>query len=214
MHLLICNLDGLNGCDESINHGEDNKDETENIELLDSSRDLTLEADETNVQSSMDMIEGLKIVDEEINIQNGEKDINSSQNIEINYYLNNNTKTSSDIVCINGNSTKISQEMNLTTQSEQNLCSDSNETVEIENEKCKNELRQFCQNLILELEKFNCSSTDQSTFKHVAHLGIEASKKKELENVVTDFENKRISSPNPFSFVAELKKCFDDLDQH
>lgn len=56
-----------------------------------------------------------------------------------------------------------------------------------------------------ELEKVKCSLNDSKTVKHVAHLEFEASKKKDLENIVMEFESKRINSPDPFSFSAELK---------
>lgn len=76
--------------------------------------------------------------------------------------------------------------------------------------KCEKEINQFYQNIKSEIEKFN-DFNDQSSIKHIAHLEIEASKKKELEQIVAEFESKRIISPDPFSFIAELKTFIHDF---
>ncbi|XP_027854379.1 gem-associated protein 5 isoform X3 [Aphis gossypii] len=76
--------------------------------------------------------------------------------------------------------------------------------------KFEKEINQFYQNIKSEIEKFN-NFNDQSSIKHIAHLEIEASKKKELEQIVAEFESKRINSPDPFSFIAELKTFIHDF---
>lgn len=127
--------------------------------------------------------------------------------------INNNANSSCSIVCKNGNLTKLScYEIDLKKSSEPN----PKNTVDIEmseNEKCKAEVHQFYQNLKLELRKYQHFFKDKPAVKHVAHLEIEASKKKEFEIVVSKFEKKRVDSPNPFLFVEELKNCVYELDQ-
>jgi len=132
----------------------------------------------------------------------------SLQNKEINNFQNNNNNanTDCDIVRTNDDPTKI-HEIRL---EENNSLPNSNDLLIIERETCKKGVYQLYQNLKSKIEKFNLN--DQSPVKHIAHLEIEASKKKELEQIVAEFENKRINSPNPFSFIAELKKCIHDLD--
>lgn len=133
------------------------------------------------------------------------------QNKEINNCLNNNSNEQCDIICTNVNLSSH-HELNLKNSLDQNSYnSNFNDPNEI---KCKpyiKDVHQFCQNLKLELEKFNYLLNDQPTIKHIAHLEIEASKKKELENVVTEFENKRINSPSPFVFITELKTFICDF---
>jgi len=143
--------------------------------------------------------------------RNEHNDSNESyilQNKEIkNVQNNNNTNINCDIVSTNDNSTKI-HEINLENH---NSFTNSNNLIVMENEKCKKEVYTFYKNLKLEIEKFDYLN-DQPSVKHIAHLEIEASKKKELEQIVAEFESKRINSPNPFSFIAELKTFISDLD--
>lgn len=126
------------------------------------------------------------------------------QNKEIHYLQNNNNAiTDCDIVCTNDDSTKV-HEIN-------NSFENTNDLLVMEREKCKAEIYQFYQNLKTEIDKFNLIEPE-SPVKYIAHLEIEASKKKELEKIVTEFENKRIDSPNPFSFIAELKTFIHNLE--
>lgn len=135
--------------------------------------------------------------------------IMSLQNKEMNNLQNNNINTTCDIDCTNDNSTKLLLEE--TNSSDiHNTCTNSNDSLVVEHERCKKEVYKFYQYLKSELEKFDYLN-DQSPIKHIAHLEIEASKKKEHEQIVADFENKRINSPNPFSFLAELKTFVHDF---
>ncbi|KAL4096870.1 hypothetical protein QTP88_021745 [Uroleucon formosanum] len=194
----------LIGCIKSIKSEEEN----ENTEILDSKVIITSKANELNQVKSL--TENMKEcnIDHITNFNKSEhEESNSLQNKQINNLQNNNNvNTDCDIVCTNDNPTKI-HEMNL---KENNYLANSNDLLVMERETCKKEVYQFYQNLKSEIEKFNLN--DQSPVKHIAHLEIEASKKKELEQIVAEFENKWINSPNPFSFIAELKKCIHDLD--
>lgn len=106
--------------------------------------------------------------------------------------------------CTNGNSKEALFDLHF---------SNLNDIVLVEKEKCKKKVYQFIQYLKTELEKFNDVLIDQPVVKHVAHLEIEASKKKNLENFVAEFEGSRINSPNPFLFVADLKTFTCSFDQ-
>lgn len=88
-----------------------------------------------------------------------------------------------------------------------------NDIILVEKEKCKKEVYHFIQYLKIKLEKFNDFLVDQPVVKHVAHLEIEASKKKNLENFVAEYESNCINSPNPFLFIADLKKFICSFDQ-
>lgn len=114
----------------------------------------------------------------------------------------NNTNNNCDEVCKNGNSIITID----------NLCfSKECDLVEFKKKYYK-ELYQFYQYLKFKLEKYCNLSNDKPSIKHVAHLEIEASKKKELENIVADYLNKRIASPNPFIFINELKRFIHDFE--
>lgn len=118
-----------------------------------------------------------------------------------------------DIVGISNNNCRESFESKL---KESDHCCTNNISTKIchdEIEKCKTEAHQLIQYLELELEKFYGYSNGQPVVKHVAHLEIEASKKKDLELVVAEFENKRINSPHPFLFLGELKTFIHNFDQ-
>lgn len=192
-------------------------DENENTEVLDSKIEITSETNELKYVKSL--TENMKEcnIDKSTNFNKvyGDKEQEESKNFrmsvqykEINNLQNsNNTNTDCDVVCTNDNSTKI-QEINL---EKNKSLTNSNDLFVMESEKCKNEVYQFYQNLKSEIEKFDCLN-DQSPVKHIAHLEIEASKKKELEQIVSEFENKRINSPNPFLFIAELKTFIHDFD--
>lgn len=200
--LLNFNIDSINeGCIKSIK----SEDENENTEILDSKVIITSEASEFKyVKSLTENMKECNIDDITNKLEHGES--NSLQNKEINNLENNNNaNTDCDVVCTNDNPTKI-HKIHL---EENNSLANSNNLL-VKRETCKKEVYQFYQNLKSEINKFNLN--DQSPVKHIAHLEIEASKKKELEQIVTEFENKRINSPNPFSFIAELKKCIHDLD--
>lgn len=135
----------------------------------------------------------------------------SLQDKEINNCLNNNSNKHCDIVCTNVNLSH--HEINLKNLPDQDsFNSNLNDLKEIKCKLYNKDIHQFCQNLKLELEKFDYLLNDQPTIKHIAHLEIEASKKKDLENVVTEFENKRINSPNPLVFIAELKTFICDFN--
>lgn len=138
----------------------------------------------------------------------------SLQNKEIHNYQNNNTNKLCDIICTNGNLSKTSHcEINQINSQDQNACDlNCNNSMSIQYKKYEKDMYQFCQNLKLELEKFDYVLNDQPTIKHIAHLEIEASKKKDLENVVTEFENDRINSPDPFLFVSELNTFIHDFN--
>jgi len=146
-----------------------------------------------NISSNNKLCQSNKLVDL--------KKHTSPQNNEINNYQNKNTNKNHD------SSIDIPDD-------EIHLCdtTDSCNPLVIKNENCKKEVNQFCDNINLEFEKFNDYFNVQIV-QNVAHLGIEASRKKELEAIVTDFENKRINSPNPFVIVAELKVFIRDFNE-
>lgn len=194
--LLIYNLDGMNeanGYNSTI----------DDIDEINSTNELT---SEINVNSLTENIENYNISDElcELNEQE-EFSSDGCKSLQ-----NNNTNKNCDIVCINGSPTKIfDYKIN---SLEQNPCfSKESDLGEFENEKYK-EIYQFYQNLKFELEKFYNLSNKKQPIKHVAHLEIEASKKKKLENIVADYLSKRIDSPNPYLFIAELNMFIRDLE--
>lgn len=194
----------LIGCLKSIK----NEVENENTEILDG-EEIISETNELKCmkcltenmkECNIDITDCNKLEQEESNdcsmsIQNEE--INNLQN-------NNNANTDCDIVCTHDNSTEIHLEKN-------NSFENMNDLLVMEREKCKAEIYQFYQNLKTDIEKFNLIEPE-SPIKYIAHLEIEASKKKKLEQIVAEFENKRIDSPNPFSFISELKTFIHDLE--
>jgi len=175
----------FNGSVKSIGGVEGNEKVVENTEVINGKIELTSETNETNMKALTENVQKCSIIDNTICTESGASDEQEESNYSGKSTQNNNTNISCDIVCIN----------------------------DIDSEKYKAEVHQFCQNLKSELSKFNNFLNEPTTVKHVAHLEIEASKKKELENIVAEFENKRISSPNPFSFVAELKTFIRNYDQ-
>lgn len=106
--------------------------------------------------------------------------------------------------CTNGNSKEALHNLHFSNVNDIDL---------VEKEKCKKKVYQFIQYLKIELEKFNDFLIDQPVVKHVAYLQIEASRKKNLEKFVTEYESNRINSPNPFLFVADLKTFTCSFDQ-
>lgn len=198
----------LNGCNKSLNNLEIESTNLDHIK-----NQLTSEVSTSDVKLLKENIEECSIIDNincnelctEDEYEEPNNTFNSRQNMEINNYQNNNTNNNCDIICTNGeNSTKIPhKEEHLTKSSAKNAT---------DTDKCKKEVALFCNNLKSELEHLNYILNDESTIKHVAHLEIEASKKKGLENIVADFESLRISSPNPFLFVTELKTFIRDFD--
>lgn len=120
---------------------------------------------------------------------------------------NNNTNKNYDIV----NAINISTKINEVSLEKQNSFINLNNFLVNKNKiKFEKEINQFYQNIKSEIERFN-DFNDQSSIKHIAHLEIEASKKKELEQIVAEFESKRINSPDPFSFIVELKTFIHDF---
>jgi len=220
MLLFVCVLGTINGevngCVKSIVGIEKNENVVENTKVFDGKIELTSEATDTNIISLTENIQKCNIINNtncnKLSASDKQEGSNyyckSSQIKETDNYQNNNTSTNCDIVCINGSFKKITHNKVNTLD-----FSNSGNSVDIDGEKCKAEVYQFYQNLKLQLSKFNYFLNEPTTIKHVAHLEIEASKKKELENIVTEFENKRINSPNPFSFVAELKIFIHNYDQ-
>lgn len=210
-HYFLFNLGTIN---EKLNDStkssdiKGSKEEIENIVNLDN--EVELKVNEIIVKSSP---ENIKKYNTNNNTNytplNDKQESNdcckSSQNKEINNYLNNNTTKHCDIVCTNDN--LFHHKINLKNSPDQN----SYDLKDIECKQYKKDFHQFCQNLTLELEKFDYLLNDQPTIKHIAHLEIEASKKKELENVVAEFENKRINAPNPFLFITQLKTFINDF---
>lgn len=222
MALIMC-ISGavnkeFNGCVNSIISVKENEKVVENIEVINGKIELTSEVNETNMKST-ENVQKCDIVNTnctESRTSNGEEESNyycksTKNNNEMDNYQNNNTNISCDIVCTNGSLTKI---MYNKVNSDTSCSSNSDNLIDIDSEKCKTEVHQFYQNLKSELDKLNHFFKEPTTtIKHVAHLEIEASKKKELENIVAEFEKKRISSPNPFLFVAELKTFIHNYDQ-
>uniref|UniRef100_A0A2H8TR50 Gem-associated protein 5 n=1 Tax=Melanaphis sacchari TaxID=742174 RepID=A0A2H8TR50_9HEMI len=204
------NIDGtvneeLIGCIKSTTSEEEN----ENTELLDS-KVITSKANDTK-----SLIENMKEcnINSSINFnklcvekdQEKSNDCISLQNKEINNLLNN-TNKNGDIIHTN-NETKIN-EVNL---EKQNSFTNLDDKLVMQKIKFKKKIYQFYQNIKSEIENLNCLN-DQSSVKYIAHLEIEASKKKEFEQIVAEFESKRINSPNPFLFIAELKTFIHDFD--
>lgn len=183
-------MNKLNGCNTTIN----NMDKINKI--LDSEVELT---SEINLNSLTENLEKCNISNELYAHVNQDKYGSDCQKS----HENNNINENCNIVCTNGNST------NLMNSPDHDPCSDY---VDVENEKCKKEVNQFYQNLKSEFEKFCNNSSNRSPIKHIAHLEIEASKKKELENIVINFLNKRIDSPNPYIFIAELNMFIHDFE--
>ncbi|XP_050548887.1 uncharacterized protein LOC126910389 isoform X2 [Daktulosphaira vitifoliae] len=66
-------------------------------------------------------------------------------------------------------------------------------------------LIKFFQNIVLIIHKFN-GLLNKPSIQHVAHLEIQASKKKKLENVVSEFVAKRVNAPDSIVFLKKLEK--------
>lgn len=174
--------------------------------------DLTVELDVTNVKFLIENLKKCNIVnDTNSNEQEKPNSDESHQNMEKDNYQNNNFDKTCDITCANVNSTEVESNIEKNNVSEQNGCSSPNKPVGKESENCVRVVYEFYQDLKLEMEKFNHILNDLPTVKHVAHLDIEASIKKELENTVIEFENKRVNSPNLITILVELRTFIDQL---
>lgn len=207
MHHVLYNLDTIN---EKLNDSikslniEESKEKDENLDTEINVKSINENLKECTFNNNINHIE--------LNDKEKLNCCKSPQDKEIDNCQNNNTNKCYDTVCTNGNLSKISPHKTNMINSPDTNSSDSNlnDSVDIKCKQFKKDLYQFCQTLKLELEKFDIN--DQPTIKHIAHLEIEASKKKELENVVIEFENERINSPNPFLFLTELKTIIHDFD--
>ncbi|XP_050440258.1 gem-associated protein 5-like isoform X2 [Adelges cooleyi] len=71
----------------------------------------------------------------------------------------------------------------------------------------------FFQSLTSVINKFQDLDIKCSV-QHIAHFEMEASRKRNLENIVSDFQNKRVNAPNPLKFLNELQKTVSDLYNH
>lgn len=211
MLLCIYNLDSMNkesnGNSTSINCKFDSK------EKLDIFYDKSESPSEINQYNDKSLIESSKECDATVNNNHSEPSVRDKQK-ESKYCSTLSPNEKVNTICTNGNSTEtLSQETNLIQSLEKMSLSFNSPSVMLEIEKCKKEMIQFLQKLKIEFEKYLNLLSDSTTVKHVAHLEIEASKKKELENIVTEFEKRRISSPNPFLFMAELEKFIQNVEQ-
>lgn len=206
----------LSTCTKSILKLKINEEEIKSSKVLNNEFDSTAEIVENPKEllneNTNELCNTFNPIDAECNELCVTIEYNESNNVNKspqNGRLNNNN-TGCSLVCTNGNETDLIK------LSEQNICSlnltDSAEIEVSKSEKYKTEVYQFYQNLKMELENYQHFFDDQHIVKHVAHLEIEASKKKEFENIVTDFENKRIDSPNPYLFLAVLKKFISSLE--
>lgn len=197
MLLIEYNLDTIN---EKFNKSVDSVEECKNVtesnnDILDSKIELTSITNETDIKLLTENIKNYTIVNNTncsvlcTSDKQEELDYGSNLPEDIKTTLNQND----DIVCTNGLTEK--------SQNYENKNIDESKM----KSRCKTAVQQLYQSLKSELENNNCFLNDSNTVKHVAHLEIEASKKKELENIVMEFESKRINSPDPFSFSTELK---------
>lgn len=196
------------GCVKSIKSDEEN----ESTEIIDNNVIRTLKAND--IKSLTENMEECNInnstnINELCTGKDKEKSNDSCMSLQSKKKkkLNNNTNKNCDIV----NAINISTKINEVNLEKQNSFTNLNNFL-VNNNKIKfeKEINQFYQNIKSEIEKFN-DFNDQSSIKHIAHLEIEASKKKELEQIVAEFESKRINSPDPFSFIAELKTFIHDF---
>ncbi|VVC40847.1 Hypothetical protein CINCED_3A004867 [Cinara cedri] len=188
--------------------------ELEDIQVSESKREL-LELNVSRMESLTENMKECEVVNYKLSKLNKDDESNfskSHQYKEINNDQNNYSNKNYDLVGANDNSAISDCKIKLTNSLEQNACfTDLNNLKKIEN--FKKEVAHFFQNIETELNKYHNYSNDQSTIKHVAHLETEASKKKELEIIVAEFEKNRINSPNPFTFVAELNCFIHAFDQ-
>lgn len=184
----------------------DHKNE-EKKEIVESKIESTSETDKSNLRS---LVESIRKCDMTDNHNDNNSNIHNEPKKFNNYCSTNNNNTFGS----NGSSTEIPcHETNIINSLEKiSHFFNSSSSVMIKIEKCKKEILQFHLNLRTELEKYPNFHNDSTAIKHVAHLEIEASKKKELDNIVIEFENRRINSPNPFLFVAEMKNFFQHFD--
>lgn len=170
---------------------------------------MTVELNITDVKCIVENLKKCNVTIDTNSNQKEKSDLDEPiQNKAIDNYQNNNTNKNCDITCANVNLTKEESDLEKIS-SKQNGC--SNSPVRKESENCKRVMLEFYQNLKFEIEKFNHILNSQPTIKHVAHLDIEASIKKELENTVAEFENKRINSPNPITILVELRTFLDQF---
>jgi hypothetical protein len=171
---------------------------------------LTVKSDVINVNCLTENLKVCNIVNDSNTNEKEKLDSDKFlQNKEVLNCQNNNFNKSCDITFDIINSTKVVSSIEKNS-SELNGCSNLNNSNEKESE-CKRIVYEFYQNLKLEIDKFNHILNDQPSVKHISHLNIEASIKKELENTVMEFENKRINSPNPFPILVELKTFINQL---
>jgi len=201
-NIVIINDESI-GCVKSIKSDEEN----ESTEVIDNKviitskandiKSLTENMKECNINNSTNFNELSTSKDKE----KSNDSCMSLQSKKKKTKLNNKTNKNCNIVNVINISTKIN-EVNLETQ---NSFTNLNNILVNKNKiKFEKEINQFYQNIKSEIEKFN-DFNNQSSIKHIAHLEIEASKKKELEQIVAEFESERINSPDPFLFIAELK---------
>lgn len=112
----------------------------------------------------------------------------------------------------NGSSTKTHPVRNIINSLEKNSgFFNTNNFLQIEYEKCKREMYTFFQNVISEFNNYSSLFDDQSPI--VTDLEIIGLKKEKLNNFITKFENKRISTPDPFAFILMLKNYIHTFDQ-
>lgn len=197
MLLLEYNLDTMNGkFNKSVDSIEECKKVIEsNDNILNSKIELTSITNEIDVKLLTENIKNCTIVNNtncSVLCTSGKQEeldcgSNLPEDIKTTLYQN------CDIVCTNGLTEK--------SQNYENKNIDESKM----KSRCKTAVQKLYQSLKSELEKNNSYLNDSNTIKHVAHLEIEASKKKELENIVMEFESKRINSPDPFSFSTDLK---------
>lgn len=194
---------------ESNSNINENKEEIANAKILDNKMELTVELDINNVNC---LTENLKICNI-VNSTNENEKLDSDefrQNKELRNCQNNNSNRICGITCASNNSTKLESNIEKNS-SEQNGCLNLNNSDEKESENCKRVVYEFYQNLKLDIDTFNHILNDRPSVKHIAHLDIEASIKKELENTVLEFENKRINSPNPIAILIEVRNFINQL---
>lgn len=196
------NLDTVN---DELNECIKPSNTLKEIEYIDSKTELS-EVNENILQPLIKNINDSNTINHKISTLDISDKLDNSKSLEgkkISNDRNNHTKTNDNSLAI------LNSKINLTNLSKPNTFTDLNNLVNIK--KYKQIVNHFFQNVEMELNKFHNCLNDQSTVIHNAHLDTEVSKKKELEVIVAEFEKKRINSPNPFLFVAELKNAIHEF---
>lgn len=118
-----------------------------------------------------------------------------------------------DLVNTNGSSMETQDHaINFINPEKNSAFSMINNVVNIKNETFKRVVCGFYQNLLPEFDKYNYLFKKELIIQHDISLNKLTLKKKNLDNLIAEFENQRINSPDPFLFIMMLKNYFHTIN--